>query len=313
MQPPAHTPQQHYVSYPYESKTYNLAYWQWGAADAEHILMCVHGLTRQGRDFDVLAQSILHTVAQHNLPPLRIICPDMPGRGASDWLPSDGYQFAVYIHSIQQLLSQLHQSAPIATLDWLGTSMGGLIGLSLSAIMATPNWQLPFGLHKIILNDIAPHIAPEALTRIGQYVGQTEHFSSVEAAAETMRNRFVGFGAHSDAQWLALCRPMLRPHPQGGWQWHYDPAISDMFQTNASSQAMQQAEMALWQTFEAINVPILLLRGAQSDVLTQVTAQAAQQRNPHTQYIEFADVGHAPTLVPQAQIDAVQHFLFSKL
>lgn len=302
-------PQQHHIHYSYENHTYDLNYWQWGAADAAHVLVCVHGLTRQGRDFDVLARKLLHTVAQHNLPPLRIVCPDMPGRGASNWLPASGYQFTVYVQCIQQLLSQLHHNAAIAHLDWLGTSMGGLIGLSLSAVMATPQWQFPFGFGKFILNDIGPHIPAEALARIAQYVGQTEQFTSIEAAAKTMRERFIGFGVHSDTQWLELCRPMLHPHPQGGWQWHYDPAISTVFNANTTPEIMQQAEEALWHIYGNIQAPILLLRGAQSDILTRTTAHTMQQRHPNTTLLEFDNVGHAPTLIQDQQTDAVQQFL----
>ena len=299
----------HHLTCTHASTPFRMAYWQWGDAAAGHVLVCVHGLSRQGRDFDVLAQTLLHDAAALGLPALRIVCPDMPGRGQSQWLADPrAYQVPVYVVAMLQLMHHLNQQAPIKRFDWLGTSMGGLIGLALAPVSTTPAWPLQVPLSRLVLNDVGPAISRVGLERIGQYIGQTGQYASVEEAAQALLKNSTSFGAHTPEQWLALCRPMLQPHPQGGWRLHYDPAIGEVFRTS-TPEMLAQSETLLWQAYDAITAPTLLLRGAQSDLLTPETAQAMQQRGPHAQLVEFAGVGHAPTLVTQAQIRPVSAFL----
>jgi pimeloyl-ACP methyl ester carboxylesterase len=285
-----------------------MAYWEWNATgnpQHPHVVLCVHGLARQGRDFDVLARS-LSTQA-------RIICPDVAGRGQSDWLADpQGYQVPLYGMDILGLLAQLHQQAPISTLDWVGTSMGGLIAIGL---LGQPNLPWPVPVRRLVLNDVGPVIEWQALARIGDYVGQMEHFDTVEQAAQALWEMSgAHFGPHTPEQWLALCRPQLRPHPQGGWTLHYDPAIAVPFRAlaQATPEMAQAGEAAMWQLYEHITAQTLLLRGAQSDLLSAATAAAMTERGPKAQLVEFDNVGHAPTLVAAEQVAVVHDFLFSE-
>ena len=282
-----------------------MAYWQWGDAGAPHAVVCVHGLSRQGRDFDVLARALLARAAAQGKP-LRVVCPDVVGRGESDWLADPmGYQFPTYVADMLALLGVLHQQARITTLDWVGTSMGGLIGLTLAGM---PDLPLPAPVRRLVLNDVGPAIEWQALARIGQYLGRFGTAPSVEAAAARMRDISAGFGPHSDEEWLALSRPMLRPAPEGGWRMHYDPAIAVPY-AQVTEAAAAQGEAALWQLYDQVTADALLLRGADSDLLSAATAQAMQQRGPQPRRIDFAGVGHAPTLVAPDQRDAVVGFL----
>ncbi len=285
-----------------------MAYWEWNATgnpQHPHVVLCVHGLARQGRDFDVLARS-LSTQA-------RIICPDVAGRGQSDWLADpQGYQVPLYGMDILGLLAQLHQQAPISTLDWVGTSMGGLIAIGL---LGQPNLPWPVPVRRLVLNDVGPVIEWQALARIGDYVGQMEHFDTVEQAAQALWEMSgAHFGPHTPEQWLALCRPQLRSHPQGGWTLHYDPAIAVPFRAlaQATPEMAQAGEVAMWQLYEHITAQTLLLRGAQSDLLSAATAAAMTERGPKAQLVEFDNVGHAPTLVAAEQVAVVHDFLFSE-
>lgn len=309
--PPSQEPVLQIVGCQHAQTPYHLAYWQWGSPDAGHVLVCVHGLSRQGRDFDVLAQTLLRDAAERQLPPLRIICPDVPGRGRSDWFAqARWYQTPVYVEAMLQLLEHLEQQAPVTRLDWLGTSMGGLIGLGLAAMQKTPAWPLAVPLSRLVLNDVGPAIAPAAISRIAAYIGQPAHFASEEEAADVLRQTMSGFGPHTPEQWLALCRPQLRPHPRGGWQWHYDPAIGEAFRQDTPGQ-WEQAQAALWQIYDSLDIPVLLLRGADSDLLTRETANAMQQRGPRARCVEFAGIGHAPTLIVPEQARVVSKFLLN--
>lgn len=288
-----------------------MAYWQWGDPAAAHVIVCVHGLARQGRDFDTLAQALLARAGGA----LRVVCPDVVGRGRSDWLknPMD-YQVPLYVADMLALVAQLHAGAPVASLDWVGTSMGGLIGLGLcgtpSLTAAAPGQRplLPVAVRRLVLNDVGPQIQWQALARIGTYLGQTGRFGSVEEAADALLAISRTFGPHTREQWLALSRPMLRPLPEGGFTLHYDPAIAVPFRTVTEENA-RQGEQALWALYDAITAPTLLTRGAQSDLLSRETALAMTQRGPQARLVEFDGVGHAPTFVAPGQIDAVASFL----
>ena len=289
---------------PAQGASRRLSYWQWGAPDAAHAVVCVHGLTRQGRDFDVLAQALLAAADG----PLRVICPDMAGRGASDRLSDPHlYQVPTYVADSLQLLAHLHREAPLTVLDWVGTSMGGLIGM---VLCGTPDLPLPVPVRRLVINDIGPTMDWQALQRIGAYVGQAGRFETEEQAAQVLAQLSVGFGPHTPEQWMALSRPMLRALPEGGYTLHYDPAIGLPFRA-VTEEAAREGEAALWEAWDRITAQTLLLRGAQSDLLSLATAQAMTQRGPRARLLECPGVGHAPTLVSPQQHEPVVAFLLA--
>ncbi len=282
---------------------HRVGYWEWnqtGQVDHPHVIVCVHGLTRQGRDFDVLAQALSHHA--------RVICPDIAGRGQSDWLADPmAYGVPQYAFDMLVLLTQVHAQYPIAQLDWVGTSMGGLIGM---AVAGTPDLALPVPIRRLLLNDVGPRLEWSALQRIGTYVGQSPRFASVEEGAAWLRVQSADFGTHTDAQWLALSEPMLRPGPEGGFVLHYDPKIAVPMQGMTQEQVVQ-GEALLWNLYDAITAQTLVLRGAKSDLLTAQTVQEMAQRGPKAHSVTLEGVGHAPTLVQPEQVALVKEFLFN--
>ncbi|MFC5497545.1 alpha/beta fold hydrolase [Caenimonas terrae] len=295
-------PTLNYVQCPDASGGHRMAFWQWGDAAAPHVVVCVHGLSRQGRDFDVLAQALVVRAGGA----LRVVCPDVVGRGRSDWLKDPmGYQLPNYAGDMLAMLAQLNQQAPVALLDWVGTSMGGLIGM---AIAGTPGLPLPAPVRRLVLNDVGPAIQWQALARIGTYLGNTGKFDSVQQAADAMWAISTSFGPHTPQQWLALSQAMVKPLPEGGYTLHYDPAIALPFRTITEASAAQ-GEAALWQLYDNIKAQTLLTRGAQSDLLSRSTALAMTGRGPKPALVEFAGVGHAPTFVSDDQVEAVAAFL----
>jgi pimeloyl-ACP methyl ester carboxylesterase len=297
-------PTLNYVTCPDPAGSHRMAYWLWGDAQAPHVIVGVHGLSRQGRDFDVLARALVERSAQ----PVRVVCPDVVGRGRSDWLADPmGYGIPTYAGDMLQMLQQLHAAAPLGTLDWVGTSMGGLIGMALAG---TPGLPLPAPIRRLVLNDVGPVIQWTALQRIGTYLGQTGRFDSVQQAADAMWQISQGFGPHTPQEWLALSQAMVKPLPAGGFTLHYDPAIAVPFRT-LDEPAAQAGQAALWALYDAIRADTLLLRGAQSDLLTPETAQEMTRRGPRARLLAFEGVGHAPTLIAPAQVEAVAAFLLA--
>ena len=294
-------PTLNYVSCPDASGSHRMAYWQWGSPANPHVVICVHGLSRQGRDFDVLARYLCDEV--------RVICPDVAGRGQSDWLQDPmAYQIPQYAADMLVLLAHLQQQSPVTTLDWVGTSMGGLIGM---AIAGQPDLPLPVPVHKLVLNDVGPVVEWQAITRIAAYLGKAGQFASVQHAADAMWAISTGFGPHTSEQWLALSRPMLKPVPgatDGAVMLHYDPAIAVPVRA-LTEDAARQGETVLWQLYDNIRAQTLILRGAQSDLLSHATAQAMALRGPRARLIEFENVGHAPTLIAMDQVSTVGDFL----
>jgi len=286
---------------------HRMAYWQWGNPTAAHVVVCVHGLSRQGRDFDELAAHLVATAKGE----IRVICPDVVGRGESDWLKDAmGYQIPTYAADMLALLGQLYARAAIATLDWVGTSMGGLIGM---VICGQPGLPLPVAVNKLVLNDVGPAIEWPSIVRIGTYLGAPVRFDSVQQAADAMWTISTGFGPHTPAQWLALSKPMLRPVDSASaskLRLHYDPALAVPFK-QATQASTLQGEKILWHLYDHISAQTLLLRGADSDLLSPATAQAMGQRGPRARLIEFAGVGHAPTLTAVDQLTAVTGFLLN--
>lgn len=290
-----------------------VAWWEWnatGQAHPSHVVVCVHGLSRQSRDFDVLAQALA--------PHACVVSVDVAGRGHSDWLADPmAYQVPTYATDLAVVLGYLRQRHAVATgtaepyalrVDWVGTSMGGLIGMALAS-------QPAVGLRRLVLNDVGPVIEPQSLQRIGSYIGVQPVYPTEQAAADALWAISSSFGPHTPQEWLALSRPMLRP-VQGGWTLHYDPDIAVPFRvmlsqglTEAAREAAHAGEQMLWHMYDAIQAPTLLLRGRESDLLSHDTAVAMTQRGPRAKLVEFDGVGHAPTLVAADQVDTVKRFL----
>jgi pimeloyl-ACP methyl ester carboxylesterase len=276
-----------------------MAYWQWGHAQAEHTVVCVHGLSRQGRDFDVLAQALVAEAGGN----IRVVCPDVVGRGQSDWLADPmGYQLPTYAADMLALLAHLKPR----TLDWVGTSMGGLIGMAVCAHAAAVGVTV----RRLVLNDVGPVVQWDSIVRIATYLGKSMQFASLQQAADAMWAISTSFGPHTPAQWLELSRHMVKPLPEGqaGVTLHYDPAIAVPVRAMTQETAAQ-GEAALWQLFDSITAQTLLLRGADSDLLSRETAAQMTQRGPKACVVEFAGVGHAPTLIADDQVQTVTGFL----
>jgi pimeloyl-ACP methyl ester carboxylesterase len=279
-----------------------MAYWSWGEPGAPHVVVCAHGLSRQGRDFDVLAQQLVQRAGGQ----LRVVCPDVVGRGRSDWLKDPmGYQLPTYVADMLAMLGQLHHQAPVTTLDWVGTSMGGLIGIGLAG---TPKLPLPTPIRRMVLNDVGPAVEWKSIERIKTYIGQTGRFGSIQEAADAMWAVSTGFGPHTPAQWLALSGPMVKQLPDGAFTLHYDPAIGEPVRA-LTQDAAAQGTAQLWQVYDNIKARVLVTRGAESDLLLKETALAMTQRGPRASLVEFPGVGHAPMFVQPGQVDAVALFL----
>jgi len=302
-----------FVNCPDTAGSHRMAYWQWGDPASAHVVLCVHGLTRQGCDFDALARALCERASAAGSS-LRVICPDVVGRGQSDWLKDPaGYQIPAYAADMLSLLAKLHAEAPIGLLDWVGTSMGGLIGLVVCGRADVP---LPQRVRKLVLNDVGPTVEWSALQRIGAYLGKSGEFDSVQQAADAMWATSSSFGPHTPAQWLALSTPMVRAvinsdssAPQR-WTLHYDPAIAQPFSA-ASETATQEGQALLWHLYDQISADTLLLRGVESDLLSAETAKAMTERGPRARLIEFKGVGHAPTITSADQLAVVVDFLMA--
>jgi pimeloyl-ACP methyl ester carboxylesterase len=295
-------PTLNYVSCPDAAGSHRMAYWEWGAPEAAHVIVCVHGLARQGRDFDVLAQALVERAAGQ----LRVVCPDVVGRGKSDWLADPmAYQVPTYVADMLALLAQLNAQFRIETLDWVGTSMGGLVGMGLAG---TPNLPLPAPVRRMVLNDVGPVVEWKSIQRIQGYIGQTGRFETVQQAADAMWAISRTFGPHTPEQWLALSRPMVKPLPDGALTLHYDPKIGESVRA-VTPEAAEQGTAALWQAYDNIQARVLVTRGAESDLLSKDTAIAMTQRGPRASLVEFPGVGHAPTFVQDNQVEAVALFL----
>jgi len=297
-------PTLNYVPCPDRAGGHRMAYWSWGDARAPRLVVCVHGLSRQGRDFDTLAAALVARAGGDT----RVVCPDVAGRGQSDWLADpQEYQLPTYASDMVAMLAQLHGQAPIVDLSWVGTSMGGLIGM---AVAGTPSLPLPAPVRRLVLNDVGPVIQWQAVQRIGTYVGQTGRYASVQQAADAMWQISTGFGPHTPQQWLALSAPMVKPLPEGGFTLHCDPDIAVPFRS-ITEESAARGEVAVWALYDAITARTLLLRGADSDLLSRDTARAMTQRGPRATLVEFAGVGHAPTLVAPDQVETVASFLLA--
>ncbi len=269
---------------------HHMAYKQWGDPDNPEVLVCVHGVSRVSGDFDRLAADLSDRY--------RVICPDVVGRGLSSWLKNPQfYAVPQYVSDMVTLVARLD----VPRVDWLGTSMGGLIGMGLAALPDSP-------VRRMIVNDVGPVLNFAALARIAEYLGAEKRFSSLEEGIDYIRTVSAPFGPHSDEEWRKLAVDVLVQEEGGQWRRHYDPAIARPFQ-GLTEPMVLQGEAALWATWDAIRCPVLLVRGAESDLLTRETAEHMTQRGPKAELVELPGIGHAPTFMHDDQIAMARRFL----
>lgn len=264
---------------------HRVAYTEWGEVDNPRVLVCVHGLTRNSRDFDALAQYLS--------PDYRVVCPDVVGRGASDWLAvKSDYSYPQYMADMNALLARLN----VDSVDWVGTSMGGLIGMMLAALPKSP-------IRRLVMNDVGPFIPKAALERIASYVGKFPRMESVHEVELYLRVVLAGFGKLTDAQWQHLAQHSARESRPGEFGLRYDPDIASAF-----SVAPLQ-DVNLWPYWHQVLAPVLLIRGAQSDLLLTETARLMTASRDNVELLEIADAGHAPALMENDQMERVKAFL----
>ena len=266
---------------------YRVHYREWGDADNPRVLVCAHGLTRNATDFDDLAAALCDRY--------RVLAIDYPGRGASDWLGTKtDYHFPCYIAASCAVIAR----SGAERVDWLGTSMGGLIGIQLASLPGCP-------IDRLVINDVGPELPLAAMQRIAGYIGLQFDFASLEELEAHLRQAHAPFGPLSDAQWHHLAVNSYRQRGDGRYVLGYDPDIAEPFR-----RANLQAEpVDLWPLWDAIDRPTLLLRGETSDVLLAETAAQMTQRGPRAELITLPGIGHAPALMAEEQIAAIRDWL----
>ena len=264
---------------------HRLAYVEWGAPANPRVLFCVHGLTRNGRDFDFVAAALEDSY--------RVLCPDVLGRGASAWaVNATDYNNLQYVADATALLARSGAEA----VDWLGTSMGGLMGMIAAATPGSP-------VRRLILNDIGPWIPKASLERIAGYVGADPYFDDLAGVETYHRTVHAPFGLLSDGQWRHLAEHNSRAREGGGYGLAYDPAIGEAFRANPIE------DIDLWALWDRIEIPVMVLRGEESDLLTREVAEEMTRRGPKASLVEFRDCGHAPALMDPAQIALIRDWL----
>ena len=280
----ASEPELRHVTCAHPGGLHRLAYWQWGDPGNPSVVLCVHGLTRSGRDFDVLAARL---ATRH-----RVVCPDMIGRGRSDWVANPMlYQPAQYVADCVTLIARLD----VPSVAWVGTSMGGLVGIGLASCDGAP-------ISRMLLNDVGPALSVEGLTRIRDYVGADPTFASFEEGEAAVRRLAADFGPLSDAQWRVLTRHTV-VRRDGAWRLHYDPRIAEPFRGTPLEAP------AIWPLYDRISCPTWVVRGERSDLLSDDAATEMTRRGPRAHRVDVAGVGHAPTFIPDDQVAIVERFL----
>jgi len=261
---------------------HHIAYTEWGDP-GKPLLVCVHGLTRNGRDFDYLAERLSDVY--------HVVCPDVVGRGKSDWLRVKAdYGYPVYLNDISALIAKMGAEE----VHWVGTSMGGIIGMLMSGIPGSP-------VKKLVMNDVGSFIPKAALERLGQYVGTTPSFDSLEALTAAVKS-VSPFGTLTDAQWRQISESASKQDASGKWVFRYDPGIAETFKGAPFS------DVDMRHFWNAIPCPVLVVRGDGSDLLPAETLEEMKQR-PNTQAYVVANTGHAPMLMDDAQVDVIRKFL----
>ncbi|MBK6866346.1 MAG: alpha/beta hydrolase [Ideonella sp.] len=267
---------------------HRLAIWHWSApADAVPVI-CLHGLTRNGRDFDMLARELVRRGRS-------VYCPDIVGRGRSDWLRDPNqYHLGQYAADLNNVVQRIG----CEQVDWVGTSLGGLVGMTLAAQPGHP-------IRRLVLNDIGPFIPASALRRLGAHLDSPlRHFDSVAAAETHIRSTLAPFGDLDDTQWRHLTEYSLKPSAdRPGVELRHDPAIARTFRQ------WQYFNVDLWSTWQRIDCPVRVLRGAESDFLSRATAQRMAASRPCASTVEFEGCGHVPSLMRADQLAAALEFL----
>jgi len=268
---------------------HRMHYTEWGNPDAPAIVICVHGLTRSGRDFDALAQTLQVD--------FRVICPDVAGRGRSEWLrdPAD-YNYPQYCSDMAALIARVTAGAGPRRIFWVGTSMGGILGMLLASRPGNP-------IERLVVNDVGVVVPKAALERLATYVGQDPRFPSFEALVAYVRTVSAPFGPFTDEQWDHLARHTAMRHPDGSWGFSYDPGIGIPFRKKPLE------NVNLLEFWDRITCPALLLRGSESDLLPREVALQMTERGPRAKLVEFEGIGHAPMLMVPDQIAVVRDFL----
>jgi pimeloyl-ACP methyl ester carboxylesterase len=270
------------------SGLHRMAYTEWGDPCNPRVVLCVHALTRNCRDFDFLARALVGHC--------RVVCPDIAGRGLSDWLKDPaGYAIPNYVADVVTLIARLDVDA----VDWVGISMGGLIGMALASMEGNP-------VRRLVLSDVGPEITPESIARIASYVGTDPRWSSFDEALAYIRTVSAPFGKLSDEQWRHLTEHSIVRDGDGTWRFRYDPRVSEPFKASFSDKPID-----LWPFYDRVACPTLLLRGAESDLLTRDTWQRMGERGPRAQLAEIPDVGHAPMFLVDDQIALARDFLLA--
>lgn len=271
---------------------HRMHYYEWGDAHNPRVVICVHGLTRNGRDFDFLAERLSRA-------DFRVVCPDIAGRGRSDWLAAKrDYGYPQYAADLTALLARVTRSAD-QQVSWVGTSMGGLLGMVIAARPGNP-------IEKLVVNDAGMIVPKAALERLAGYVGKEPLLPTLDALEAHIRTISAPFGTLTDAQWRHLTLYSAKQHAEGAWGVRYDPAIGAAFEG-------ELADIDLTAYWDAIACPTLLLRGADSDLLLRETAEAMTQRGPKAKLVEFQGMGHAPMLMCDQQVEAVRDFLLESV
>lgn len=270
------------------SGLHRMAYTEWGETDNPRVLICVHGLTRSGRDFDFLAREM----ASH----YRVICPDVVGRGQSAWLKDpSGYVIPQYVADMVTLIAR----ADVTSVHWLGTSMGGIIGMVLAAMENTP-------ITRLVINDVGPVITADSVKRIADYVGLDPTWASFDEALAYVKLIATPFGPLSEDDWRSLTEHTVRKRSDGRWGFAYDPRIAEPFKAAFAGQ-----DIDLWAAYDRISCPALVVRGADSDLLSRETWQQMGARGPRARLAEVPGVGHAPMFRSEDQVSIVRDFLLA--
>jgi len=277
---------------------HRIAYTEWGQAANPHVVVCVHGLARNSRDFDYLAAALT--------PECRVACMDVAGRGESDWLENKSeYTFSTYQSDAAAMLARA--TAPVSSeIDWVGTSMGGLIGLFLAAKKNSP-------IRRLVLNDVGALIPWSALFRMKGYITRGRRFSSASEVEAYLRDVCAPFGPLTDAQWRHLAHHSARRGEDSHYHLRYDPAVGEGLHGHIDPEFPIGPDLMrgidLWNVWSKLECPTLVLRGAQSEVLLPATLAEMRARKPDVEVAEFPGVGHAPALMSDDQIAVVKEFL----
>jgi pimeloyl-ACP methyl ester carboxylesterase len=267
-----------------------LHYTEWGRGNAQTIVMW-HGLARTGRDFDDLAASLSRRC--------RVICPDTLGRGLSQWSPEPDAEYCLAFYA--RLAAALCDALGVARMHWVGTSMGGALGIKLAS---RKGGALAGRIDKLVLNDNGPQLAAAAIERIKSYAGNPAAFARVSELEAYFRKVYAPYGMLTEREWLKLTETSMRRLPDGRVTPHYDPNMARQFINFPQ-------DYELWPEYDALDIPVLCLRGADSDLLLAATAQAMRERGPRARVVEIAGCGHAPALNVPGQIGLVEAFLAS--